>query len=123
MLVVGLHSAAAARPCRMRIKTHSQQALLATPSNMHIGPAHPRMRACPCPCISCAAVLQLVTLGDANDINDMRTITKMKGGSAAHCCCWSRDGKYVLAAGDCGTVKLVDVGHKNSKVRCAACTQ
>lgn len=63
-------------------------------------------------------LLQLVTLGDANDINDMLTITKIKG--PAHCCCWSNDGKYVLAAGDCGAVKLVEVGEKKRTVRCCS---
>jgi WD40 repeat protein len=66
-------------------------------------------------CLRCL-LLQLVILGDVNDRNDMLTITKTK--EPAHCCCWSKDGKYVLAAGDCGTVKLVEITEKKRAVRC-----
>lgn len=77
---------------------------------------HPAMGKPPQPCL-CRLLLQLVhLLGDAIDMNDTLTITKTK--EPAHCCCWSKDGKYVLAAGDCGIVKLVEITEKKRAVRC-----
>jgi WD40 repeat protein len=78
-----------------------------------LGPAMLKPRQ---PCL-CCLLLQLVhLLGDAIDRNDMLTITKTK--EPAHCCCWSKDGKYVLAAGDCGMVRLVEITEKKRAVRC-----
>lgn len=46
--------------------------------------------------------------GDINEIHDAKTIAKFSS-LPTHCCVWGKDGQHVLAAGDDGVVKVVQV--------------